>query len=153
VSIFRDDDKVTLITTVQQILTGLRTADTEEDRFTVIMRAVYGLVMQKYGSQSALSNRSAPLAPPSMSDPPSSQTGGDSTNHQEFSHRCKLNLVINPHRTRCLGLTVRQRESAAMQPMPEPRTFTLKIKAIRSSETLVSSHHMTRHNNPENHEF
>jgi len=26
--------------------------------------------MQKYGSQSALSNRSAPLAPPSMSDPP-----------------------------------------------------------------------------------
>jgi hypothetical protein len=32
-----DGDMVTLITTVQQIMTGLQTADTEEDRFAVIM--------------------------------------------------------------------------------------------------------------------
>jgi hypothetical protein len=38
---------VTLITTVQQIMTGLQTADTEEDRFAVIMKAVYGLIMRK----------------------------------------------------------------------------------------------------------
>jgi hypothetical protein len=42
-----DSDMVTLITTVQQILTGLQRAYTGEDRFTVIMRAVYGLVMGK----------------------------------------------------------------------------------------------------------
>jgi hypothetical protein len=38
---------VTLITTVQQIMTDLQTADTEEDRFAVIMRAVYVLVLHK----------------------------------------------------------------------------------------------------------
>jgi hypothetical protein len=38
---------VTLITTDQQIMTGLRTADTEEDRFSPIIGAVYELVMQK----------------------------------------------------------------------------------------------------------
>jgi hypothetical protein len=42
-----DGDMGTLTTTVQQIMTGLQTADTEEDRFVVIMRAVYGLVMWK----------------------------------------------------------------------------------------------------------
>jgi hypothetical protein len=41
-----DGDMVTLITIVQQIMTGLLTADTEEDRFAV-MRAVYRPVMQK----------------------------------------------------------------------------------------------------------
>jgi hypothetical protein len=40
-----DGDMGTLTTTVQQIMTGLLTEDTEEDRFVVIMRAVYGLVM------------------------------------------------------------------------------------------------------------
>jgi hypothetical protein len=44
-----DGDTVTLITTVQQIMMGLQTADTEGDRFAVIMRAAYGLVMHKYG--------------------------------------------------------------------------------------------------------
>jgi len=34
-----------LITTVQQIMTGLQTAGCEQDRFAVIMRAVCGLVM------------------------------------------------------------------------------------------------------------
>jgi hypothetical protein len=42
-----DGDVVTLMTTVQQIMTGLQTADTEQDRFAVIVRAVFGLVMQK----------------------------------------------------------------------------------------------------------
>jgi len=42
-----DGDVVTLITTVQQIVTGLQTADTAEDRFSVIVRVVHGLVMLK----------------------------------------------------------------------------------------------------------
>jgi hypothetical protein len=42
-----DSDMGTLTTTVQQIMKGLQTEDTEEDRFVVIMRAVYGLVMWK----------------------------------------------------------------------------------------------------------
>jgi len=42
-----DTDLITLMTTVQQIMTGLQTADTEQDSFAVIMRAVYGLVMRK----------------------------------------------------------------------------------------------------------
>jgi hypothetical protein len=42
-----DGDMVTLMTTGQQIVTDLQTADTEEDRSAVIMRAVYGLVMWK----------------------------------------------------------------------------------------------------------
>jgi hypothetical protein len=42
-----DTDVVTLITTVQQIMTGPQTANTEENSFAVIMRAVYGLVMRK----------------------------------------------------------------------------------------------------------
>jgi hypothetical protein len=37
----------TLNVTVQQIMMGLQTADTEDDRFAVIMRAVYRLVMGK----------------------------------------------------------------------------------------------------------
>jgi hypothetical protein len=40
-------DMVTLITTVQFIVTGLQTADTEEDSFAVIMRAIYELLMLK----------------------------------------------------------------------------------------------------------
>jgi hypothetical protein len=36
---------VTLIATVQQIMIGLQRVDTEEDRFALIMKAVYGLVM------------------------------------------------------------------------------------------------------------
>jgi len=42
-----DGEMFTLITTVQQIMTGVQTADTEGVRFTVIMRAVYGLVTRK----------------------------------------------------------------------------------------------------------
>jgi hypothetical protein len=38
---------VTLITTVQQIMTGLQTANTEEGRSAVILRAVYGLIILK----------------------------------------------------------------------------------------------------------
>jgi hypothetical protein len=34
-----------------------------------------------------------------------------------------------------------------------PRTSTLNMWVTRSSETLVSNHHTTWHNNPENHEF
>jgi hypothetical protein len=41
-----DGDMFTLITTVQQIMTGLQTADIADDRFAVIMRAVYGPVMR-----------------------------------------------------------------------------------------------------------
>jgi hypothetical protein len=41
-----DGDMVTLITKVQQIMTGLQTADTERDRFAV-MRAVHGHFMRK----------------------------------------------------------------------------------------------------------
>jgi hypothetical protein len=33
-----------LIITVQQIVTTLKTAETEDGRFTVVMKAVYGLV-------------------------------------------------------------------------------------------------------------
>jgi hypothetical protein len=42
-----ESDMVTLITTVQQIMTGLKTAQTEDDRFALIMRAVYRIVMKK----------------------------------------------------------------------------------------------------------
>jgi hypothetical protein len=42
---------------------GLRPGDTECDRFAVIMTAVYGLVMRKWGSQSALPKCAAKLAP------------------------------------------------------------------------------------------
>jgi len=42
-----DGDMATLITTVQQIMTGLQTADIEHDSFAVIMEAVYELAMQK----------------------------------------------------------------------------------------------------------
>jgi len=38
---------VTFITIVKQIMTGLQIAHSEEDRFAVIMRATYGLVMWK----------------------------------------------------------------------------------------------------------
>jgi hypothetical protein len=38
---------VTLITAVQQIMTNLQRADTEQDRPVVIVRAVYGLDMLK----------------------------------------------------------------------------------------------------------
>jgi len=41
-----DGDMVILMTTVQQIMTGLQTVDTEQDRFTVNMRAVWGLDMR-----------------------------------------------------------------------------------------------------------
>jgi hypothetical protein len=40
-----DSKMVTLITTVQKIMTRLQRADTVEDRFALIMRTVYGLVM------------------------------------------------------------------------------------------------------------
>jgi hypothetical protein len=40
-----NSDMAALITTVRQIVTVLQTADTKEDRFAVIMRAVYGLVI------------------------------------------------------------------------------------------------------------
>jgi len=42
-----DDDLVTSIATVQQIVTGIRSAETENDMFAVIMIAVYGLVVRK----------------------------------------------------------------------------------------------------------
>jgi hypothetical protein len=42
-----DGDMVTLTTTVKQIMTGLQTADTEQNRFSLIVRTVSGLVMQK----------------------------------------------------------------------------------------------------------
>jgi hypothetical protein len=44
---FTDNDVVTLITTVQQIMTALQTADIEGDRFAVTVGALYGLVMRK----------------------------------------------------------------------------------------------------------
>jgi len=40
-----DGNMVTLITTVQQITTGLQAAHTEKNKYALIMRAVYGLVM------------------------------------------------------------------------------------------------------------
>jgi hypothetical protein len=40
-----DHDIVTLITTVQQIMTGLQTTEYEKGQPPVIMRAVYGLIM------------------------------------------------------------------------------------------------------------
>jgi hypothetical protein len=42
-----ESDKVTLKTTVQQIMTGLKTARTEDDRFALIMNAVFRNVMKK----------------------------------------------------------------------------------------------------------
>jgi len=38
-------------------VTGLQTADTEEDKFAVVMRPFCGMAMRKYGSQSVLSDR------------------------------------------------------------------------------------------------
>jgi len=42
-----DGDMVTLITTFQQIMTGLQTAGNEKNRFAVVMQAIFGLVMRK----------------------------------------------------------------------------------------------------------
>jgi len=42
-----DGDVVKLITTVRQIVTDLRTAHSEGDRFDLIVGAVYGLVLRK----------------------------------------------------------------------------------------------------------
>jgi hypothetical protein len=103
-----DSEAVTLITTVQQIMTGLQRVDTEEDRFVVMTRAVYGLVVRKQGSESALP----------LSDPSSPQAGCNSTIHQEVCDRCHLNLVMNPHRTRCHDHTGLLRDVAVMQPVP-----------------------------------
>jgi hypothetical protein len=106
-----DGDMVTLITTVQQIMTGLQTADTEEGRSAVIMRAVYGLVLRNMGH-----NPTHPIVQHSqylsLSDHSSSLTGGNRTNHQQLSRQ----LDIGQHRARCLDLTGRPRESAAMHP-------------------------------------
>jgi len=44
-------------------MTGLQRAVTEEDRSAVIMRSVFGLVIRKQGSQSALSDCAGQLAP------------------------------------------------------------------------------------------
>jgi hypothetical protein len=44
---YTDKDVVKLITAMQQILMGLRSADTEDDRFTVMVSAVYALLMRK----------------------------------------------------------------------------------------------------------
>jgi hypothetical protein len=115
-----NDDMDTLITRVQQIMTGVQTADIEDVRFTVIMRAVYGLIMRKLGSQSAVTDRPEQLPPLTLSDIPSPQGGGSSVTHQQLSQWCKLNLVTSPHRDRCLDHTDRLREAASMQPVPVP---------------------------------
>lgn len=47
-----DGGMATLITTVLLIMTGLQTADDEEVRFALIMRAVYGVVVRKLAKQS-----------------------------------------------------------------------------------------------------
>jgi hypothetical protein len=64
---------VTLITTVEQIMTGLQTTDSEEERFGLIMRAIYGLVMRMLGSHHALSDHASQSAPLSLSDLSSSE--------------------------------------------------------------------------------
>jgi len=53
---------------MQQIMTGLRWVETEDDRFAVILTVVCGLDVRKLGPQSALSNRAARLAPLSSLD-------------------------------------------------------------------------------------
>jgi hypothetical protein len=40
-------DVVILTPAVQQIITGLRTSDTEAQRFIVVTKAVYGLVLKQ----------------------------------------------------------------------------------------------------------
>jgi len=69
------------------------------------MGAFYGLVMRKYGSQSALCDRAAQLAPLTLSDPSSPQRVGNITNHQQLSHLCKLNLVMSTQRAWSLDHT------------------------------------------------
>jgi hypothetical protein len=78
---------VTLQLTVSQFVSALSPSGTHGQILAVLktitgfvyrgvsslMRAVYGLVMLKYGSQSALSDCAAQLAPPSLSDPYSPQ--------------------------------------------------------------------------------
>jgi hypothetical protein len=53
-----------------------------------------------------------------LCDPWSPLTGGNSTNLQQLSHRCKLNLVMNPHKARCLDLTGRLSETTTRHPVP-----------------------------------
>jgi hypothetical protein len=67
-------------------MTGLQRTGTEMDRFTVITRAVYGLVMRKEGSQSDLSNRTAQFAPLPLSDPFPLREEANSMNNQQMSH-------------------------------------------------------------------
>jgi hypothetical protein len=46
---YTDCNMATLISTVQQIMTGLQTADIEKDRSAIIVRAVCGLVLRNRG--------------------------------------------------------------------------------------------------------
>lgn len=81
-----DGNMATSITTAQQVMTSPQTTD--------IMRAVYGLVSQKYGPQLVLSNHLLPylcLIP----FPPHGE--GNIMNCQQVSYQCKLNLVMSPH--------------------------------------------------------
>jgi hypothetical protein len=60
----------------------------------------------------------------------------NSTNHQQLSHRCKLNLVMSPHRARCLDLTGRLSESASMQPVPVPVPVPVSLPVMDLVHTV-----------------
>jgi len=103
---------------VQQIMTGLQTADTKEAQVCCHFESSLWTDYTEI-RVTIRPDHEAQSAPLSLSDP-SPQGVGNSTNHQQLSHRYKLNLVISPHRARCLDLTGGLRESAAMQPVPLP---------------------------------
>jgi hypothetical protein len=132
-----DDDKFIIITTVQQIMTGVQTADSEEDRCAHILRAVYDTCPIKSCNTARTPVPSFPLRKVHR------------TNHQQVSHRCRLDLFMNPHGIRCLNVTGLLKHSAVVEPVPSLFTFTLKMKAARSSETLLSYRKIIRLHNSE----
>jgi hypothetical protein len=73
-----DGDMVTLITTDQQIMTGLQTADTEEDRSALIILHFMEWLCGNKGKKTALSDCAAHLSPLSLFDPSFLQEGSNS---------------------------------------------------------------------------
>jgi hypothetical protein len=93
-------DVATLITTVQQIMTGLQTADTKQNRSAVIMRAVYGMVLRKKSHNQHYLIVQHTLTPLYVSDRAFSSRVGNSRDNYQTSHCRKLNLVMSPHSVR-----------------------------------------------------
>jgi hypothetical protein len=104
---------VTLVTTAQQIRTGLKRAPTENDRFALIMRAVYRIVMKKNKGLPS-SNVQYTLHPSYTTELSFRQRGGTKWK-RKASVLLHINLVKSPDRARYQDLHGSAREPAAIK--------------------------------------